>query len=235
MIRFRNLEKSFGSLCVLNKISGFFEPGTIIAIVGHNGSGKTTLMKCLLGLDRMDKGEIEINGRAVNDDPGTREIIGYMPQIARFPENLNGYELFNMIKDLRGSDAPGIPHLINHFSLEDHLEKPLKDLSGGTRQKVNACIAFMFDTEILILDEPSAGLDPVSNQLLKSLIREKKKAGKTILITSHVMSDLQEISDRLLCLIDGNIYFDGTIDQLLLTSGVPDLEKAVARLMGGGL
>lgn len=231
MIQFTQLRKSFGRLKVLKDITGQFEPGTVSAIIGHNGSGKTTLIKCLLGLNSTDAGEIIINGKALDGDPEFKKQIGYMPQIARFPENLTSREVMKMVIDLRGQVGNRSEMLIEYFNLKSHMNKPVSHLSGGTRQKINAAIAFMFDPDILILDEPSAGLDPVSNQLLKKMILEEKNKGKAVIITSHVLSDLEELSDNLLCLLDGEIVFRGSVDRLMRSNGGRSLESALAALI----
>ena len=231
MIQFQSLNKSFGRLKVLKNISGQFKPGAVSAIIGHNGSGKTTLMKCLLGLNNSDSGEIIINGTTLKGGPDFKKLIGYMPQIARFPENLTSSELLNMVIELRGQPANRSQEMIDYFGLAQHMNKPVGHLSGGTRQKINASIAFMFDPDILILDEPSAGLDPVSNQLLKKMILEEKAKGKTVIITSHVLSDLEELCDNLLCLFDGDIVFNGGMNSLLYGGGDKTLESALASLI----
>jgi len=232
MIEFKNISKSFGSLTVLDNISGEFPENKITAIVGHNGSGKTTLIKCILGLDQLDNGSIKINGTEINGNPEFRKMIGYMPQIARFPENLNARELIAMVADLRDNISNESDSLIDYFQLYDSLDKPLGQLSGGTKQKVNAVIAMMFDPKVLILDEPSAGLDPVSSQQLKKSVLEKKKQGKSVLITSHILSELQELADYLIYLLDGKIFFKGTVETLIEQSGQPTLESAIAKMMG---
>ncbi len=111
------------------------------------------------------------------------------------------------------------------------MNKPLKTLSGGTRQKVNVILSLMFDPELLILDEPTAGLDPVSSSLFKDRILEEKQKGKTIIITSHIMSEIQEMADTILYLLDGQIFFDGPVDELIKQSGEKNLERAIAKMM----
>jgi len=198
---------------------------------GHNGSGKTTLIKCLLGLDQYDSGTISINDYELDSDWLYRRQIGYMPQIASFPENLSAQELINMIVDIRGEADHLKDELIQYFRVEKEMEKPLKNLSGGTRQKINVILSLMFDPELLILDEPTSGLDPVSSSLLKDRILEEKEKGKTIIITSHIMSEIQELADTILYLLDGKIFFDGPVDELIEQSGEKNLERAIAKMM----
>jgi len=231
MIEIKGLTKHFGRLEVLKALDAQIHDRKITAIVGHNGSGKTTLIKCLLGLDRFNSGEISINEYKLNGDWNYRSQIGYMPQIARFPENLTASEVITMISDLRTDATTRADELIAYFRLADEMRKPLKTLSGGTRQKVNAIVALMFDPDILILDEATAGLDPISSSLLKDKILAEKEAGKTVIITSHIMSEIQELADTILYLLDGKIFFDGPVDDLIEQTGEKNLERAIAQMM----
>ncbi|MBC8374964.1 MAG: ABC transporter ATP-binding protein [FCB group bacterium] len=231
MINIKGLKKRFGRLEVLKELDAQIQENTITAIVGHNGSGKTTLIKCMLGLDKYDGGDISIKDFKLNGDWNYRSQIGYMPQVARFPENLTASEVITMISDLRTGSSTQAEELISYFRLVDEMEKPLKTLSGGTRQKVNAIVALMFNPDILILDEPTAGLDPVSSSLLKDKINAEKTAGKTVIITSHIMSEIQELADTILYLLDGKIFFDGPVDDLIAQTGEKNLERAIAKMM----
>jgi Cu-processing system ATP-binding protein len=230
MIQIRDVHKRFGRLPVLEGLDLDIEPGRVTAIVGPNGAGKTTLIKMILGLARADSGEILFDGGRIGADPGYRARIGYMPQIARFPENLTGAELIAMLRELRGG-APEDLELVEAFSLESQLEKPLRTLSGGTRQKVNAVLAFLFRPELLILDEPSAGLDPVSSSILKDRILAERERGVTFILTSHVMSELEELADDVAFLIDGRVRFAGPVAELLRETRQQSLERAIAQVM----
>ncbi len=231
MIEIRNIAKRFGSLHALKGVSFAIARGTIAAIVGPNSSGKTTLIKCILGLVRHDSGSICIDGACVNGSWQYRKEIGYMPQIARFPENLTVDELIGMVKDLRNVKTAGEEELIELFRLGVERKKPVRTLSGGTRQKVSAVLALMFNPAILILDEPTAGLDPLASSLMKDRILTEKNAGKTILLTSHNMHDVEELADRIVFLLDGQALYEGTPQELLMRMHEPTLERGIARLM----
>ena len=232
MIEIKGLTKAFGRQHVLQGIDLTIAPGRVTAIVGHNGAGKTTLIKTILGLTRADAGTIAIGGVAVTADPAYRARIGYMPQIARFPENLSGGELLDMVKDLRGNAVTHVDEdLIARFGLGQELRKPLRVLSGGTRQKVNAVLAFLFTPELLILDEPTAGLDPVSSSTLKDKIMGARAHGRTFIITSHVMSELEELADDVAFLVDGRVQFAGSVQRLKVETRQLNLERAIAQLM----
>jgi Cu-processing system ATP-binding protein len=231
MIRLRGLTKRFGGTPVLRGIDLEIIPGRVTAIVGPNGAGKTTLLKALLGLTRPDEGRILIDGERVGDDPAYRSRIGYMPQIARFPENLTAAELIAMVRDLRGDTVDIDVDLVTRFQLASHLDKPLRTLSGGTRQKVNAVLAFLFRAELLILDEPTSGLDPVSSAILKDKIIEARAEGRTVIVTSHVLSDLDALADDIAFLTDGNVGFAGSVHDLKLATRQLSLERAIAQVM----
>ncbi len=233
MIQINGLKKQFGKLEVLKGIDLTLNTGNVTAIVGHNGSGKTTLIKAILGLVRADSGEISVDGTRVNGDVRYKNEIGYMPQIARFPENLTVAEILTLIKDLREQESAIDEFLYEAFDLEKEAHKPLRTLSGGTRQKVSAVIAFLFQPKILILDEPTAGLDPLSSSILQDKILEERRNGKTIILTSHIMSEIETLADELVYLQDGEIFYNGQLKNMLKSTGEKKLERAIARLIEG--
>jgi Cu-processing system ATP-binding protein len=156
-----------------------------------------------------------------------------MPQLAHFPENLTGAEVLNMLADLRGVTLADCDMELGElFDIGAQLAKPVRTLSGGTRQKVNAMCAFMFRPDVLILDEPTAGLDPVASGILKDKIMREREAGRTFILTSHIVSELEELSDDIAFLIDGSVRFSGAMADLKHRTGESRLERAVARLMG---
>ncbi|MFL0353650.1 ABC transporter ATP-binding protein [Xanthomarina sp. GH4-25] len=230
MVSIQNLHKKFGKNQVLSGLDLEISEGGIFAVLGPNGSGKTTLIKCLLGMVIPNKGQISVLGENVKNGSDYRHKIDYLPQIANFPSNLKVKELIKMIKDLRENTTLD-QDLINLFKLEPFLDKKLGNLSGGTKQKVNLVLTFMFDSPLVILDEPTSGLDPISLLRLKKLIQAQKMSGKTILITSHIMSFVEEISDEIVFLLEGKIYFKGSIDELKNKTKQPDFEHAIASIL----
>ncbi|MDX1719780.1 MAG: ABC transporter ATP-binding protein [Salegentibacter mishustinae] len=230
MVNITNLHKKFGPMVVLNGLNLKTPESGIIAVLGPNGSGKTTLIKSIIGMVVPQKGEIQINGERVKKHWNYRKNIDYLPQIANFPGNLKVQELIDMIKDLRGKEARD-QELIDLFKLEPFLQKKLSNLSGGSKQKVNLVLCFMFDSPLIILDEPTSGLDPVSLIRLRKLIQREKEKGKTILITSHIMNFVEEISDRIVFLLEGQIYFNGTVEELKTSTGEKDFEHAIADIL----
>ena len=229
MIQIENLYKKFGKNEVLSGLDLNIEKGGIFAVLGPNGSGKTTLIKSILGMVIPNKGTIAVNGVAIKKNWKYRQEIDYLPQIANFPGNLKVKELIRMIKDLRQRDSIE-DKLIATFQLEPFLDKKLSTLSGGTKQKVNIVLAFMFDCSLLILDEPTTGLDPASLIHLKELLQKEKAKGKTILITSHIMQFVAEVADDIVYLLEGKIYFKGSIAELQKKTDQTDLEHAVAAI-----
>lgn len=231
MIDICNLSKKFGKIHVLKDLNLRLEAGKVSAILGPNASGKTTLLKCILGLIKPDSGQIYINHKSLNGNGDYRRIIGYMPQFAKFPENLSPREVIDFIERLRGNPKETDQELYNNFHIINELHKPFRTLSGGTKQKVSAILAFLFYPEILILDEPTAGLDPISSQYLKKKIEKEKLNGKTIILTSHIMSEVEEIADDIIFIVDGDIYFEGAINNILENFSEKRLESAIAKLM----
>ena len=232
MIEIIDLNKRFGKLQVLRDLNVSIKRGKISAVLGPNGSGKTTLIKCILGLVIPDSGDIYIHGERINGEWQYRNKIGYMPQIANFPDNLTARELIRMIRDLRKEKASEI-QLATEFGILEHLDKSLKDLSGGTKQKVNAILAMLFAPDILIFDEPTAGLDPVARLHLKDCILDQRNAGKTILLTTHIMSEVEELADEIVFLLEGKIYFQGSVEELKSRQGEENLERAIAGILRG--
>jgi len=231
MIEIKDLYKSFGKTPVLTGVNLSVANKGIVAILGPNGSGKTTLIKSILGMVIPNKGSIKIDELSIKGQWEYRKQINYLPQIANFPGNLTVKELIRMIQDLRNSTTAEDGTLIDLLDLEPFLNKKLNHLSGGTKQKVNLVISMMFDSPILILDEPTTGLDPVSLIRLKKMLHEQAQAGKLILITSHIMSFVEEMADQIIFLLEGTICFQGGLQQLKDQTQQPDLERAIANLL----
>ena len=231
MIEVRGLRKRYGALEALRGLDLEIEGGKVCAILGPNGAGKTTLIKSILGLVRPDAGSILLDGRPTGRDGSYRERIGYMPQVPRFPDNLTVGEILHMVKDLRGRFDDLDEEAIGMFDLERQHDKPFRTLSGGNRQRVSAAVAFLFRPDLLILDEPTAGLDPIASSAFKDKVLRERDAGRTVILTSHVMSEVEDMADRVVYLVDGAVSFDESVESLLTASGEGTLERAIARMM----
>ncbi len=231
MIIASNVTKQFGKLKALDNVSVTCNRGECIALIGPNGSGKTTLIKSILGMVVPDSGFITFNGNNILHHWKYRSQIGYMPQIGRYPDNMSIGQLLNMMKDIRDTKNNLDEELVKTFDLYPLFKKRMRTLSGGTRQKVSACIAFMFNPDVLILDEPTAGLDPVATEQLKEKIIKEKEKGKLILITSHVLSELDELVTQVIYMQDGVLRFHQPVEKLKEQTGQQKLSKAIAAVM----
>src|SRR5690554_1373338 len=215
MIQFKNLNKYFDKFHVLKNINLELNEGNIIALIGPNACGKTTLIKNILGMVVPNSGEIEFMNQPIQKDWKYRNHIGYMPQIGRYPENMTVGQVLEMIEDLRDEKPEQIDRdLYKSYQLYDILNKRMGTLSGGTRQKVSAHLAFLFSPKVLILDEPTAGLDPLSTLILKEKILKERDKGKLILITSHILSELDNIVNQVIYMEEGKIIFDKSLEKL---------------------
>lgn len=233
MIIATNVSKKFGSLIALDDFSVTCNKGECIALIGPNGSGKTTFIKTILGMVVSDSGFITFNGSNIRNDWHYRSQIGYMPQTGRYPDNMTIRQVFDMMKDIRKAPRAGLmdEELIKGFNLEPLMQKRMRTLSGGTRQKVSAALSFLFNPDVLILDEPTAGLDPVASEILKEKIIAEKMNGKLILITSHILSELDDLVTQVIYMQDGCLWFHKTIGQLREDTGQLKLAKAIAQIM----
>ncbi len=232
MIVAKNITKKFGKLKALDDVSVTFSKGECIALLGPNASGKTTLIKSLLGMVVPDSGSIHFNNELITDKWKYRSEIGYMPQIGRYPENMTIANMIDMMKDIRKrSNQQHDEELVNSFDLKNIMHKRMRTLSGGTTQKVSASLAFLFNPDVLILDEPTAGLDPVSSEILKQKIIKEKQNGKLILITSHVLSELDDLITEVFYMQEGKLLFHKKLSALKEETGEQKLSKAIAKIM----
>ncbi|MBS1626929.1 MAG: ABC transporter ATP-binding protein [Bacteroidetes bacterium] len=231
MIEIKNISKKFGKLTALDNVTANCNAAECIALIGPNGSGKTTLIKSILGMVVPNSGEIFFNKKSIAHQWDYRGYIGYMPQIGRYPDNMTIGQIIDMMKDIRNHKDNLDETLIKNFELKEMYHKRMRTLSGGTRQKVSATLAFLFNPQVLILDEPTAGLDPVASEILKEKILEEKKKGKLILITSHVLSELDDLVSQVIYMQEGKLIFHKSIQQVHTDTGEVKLSKAIARVM----
>lgn len=228
MIDLKSINKKFGKLQALDDVSLTLDAGKSYALIGPNGSGKTTLIKSILGMVIPSSGDIFVQQENIRHHWKYRDKIGYMPQIGRYPENIRIGQLIDMMKNIR-SHVQGVDEeLIDAFKLNKIVNKRMHTLSGGTRQKVSAALAFLFHAPILILDEPTAGLDPVSVEILKAKILAEKGKGKLLMISSHILSDLDELSTDIIYLFEGKVHYNNTIARLKEETQEERLGKAMA-------
>ena len=231
MIEIKELQKKFGKFEVLKNINLSCKKGECIALIGPNGCGKTTLIKSVLGMVLPDSGTIHFNGNSVLGEYLYREKIGYMPQIGRYPDNMTIGQIIEMIKKIRNSSDDLDEDLLHAFELEKMFDKQMRTLSGGTTQKVSAVLAFLFNPDVLILDEPTAGLDPLAAEVLKEKIIKEKEKGKLILITSHLLSELDDLITEIIFMPEGEVHFHKKIATLLEETNETKISKAIASIL----
>lgn len=231
MITIRHLNKYYGRLHVLQNVDLELPEGECIAFVGPNGCGKTTLMKCILGLVTPESGEVIVNGMNVQDNPASRSLIGFMPQVSSFPQNMTVGQTVETILRVRNYSGESDLELYDKYSIRAISDKRTYALSGGTKQKVSAALAFLFNPAILILDEPAAGLDPLAAEILKDKIRKEKEQGKLIFITSHILSELEDLATRIVFMEEGRIMLCKPVDELMEQTGQPTVTKAVMKIL----
>lgn len=234
MIAIQHISKRFGKLQVLDNLNLRLEPGACIALAGPNGCGKTTLIKSILGMVLPDKGRIVFNGRDIKNDTVYRRQIGYMPQIGRYPENMTIGQVLDMITNIRNCSEPADYELYDHFGIAGMLQKKMRTLSGGTTQKVSATLAFLFRPPVLILDEPTAGLDPVAAEILKRKIIDAKNNGSLILITSHLLSELEDLVTQIIFMQEGKLLLHKDTTALKTVTGQTTVKAAIIHLLKNG-
>ena len=231
MIEINQLNKKFGKFEVLQNINLSCKKGECIALIGPNGCGKTTLIKSILGMVLPDSGTIQFNGLNILGEYAYREKIGYMPQIGRYPDNMTIGQIIEMIKKIRNSSDNLNEDLLQDFELEKMFDKQMRTLSGGTTQKVSAVLAFLFNPDVLILDEPTAGLDPLASEVLKEKIIKEKEKGKLILITSHLLSELDDLITEIIFMQEGKVHFHQKVGELKANTGEEKISKAIAKIL----
>jgi Cu-processing system ATP-binding protein len=232
MIIATNVTKKFGKLKALDNVSVTCNKGQSIALIEPNGSGKTTLIKSILGMVIPDSGFITFNSKNIIHDWKYRSQIGYMPQIGRYPDNMTIGQVIDMMKDIRKQQTQSLDEdILKAFKLDELSNKRMRTLSGGTRQKVSASLAFLFNPDVLILDEPTAGLDPLASSILQEKIVSEKDKGKLILITSHILSELDDVITEIIYMQDGKLQFHKSIEALKEETGQQKLAKAIAQVM----
>lgn len=231
MIEIKDIAKKFGKLSVLNDINLCLSKGECIALIGPNGCGKTTLIKSILGMVLPNKGEILFQQKSIFKDIAYRSRIGYMPQIGRYPENMSIGQIINMVKAIRNSNEALDTDLYEQFEIEKLLHKNMNTLSGGTTQKVSATLAFLFNPDVLILDEPTAGLDPLASEILKEKIIKERSKGKLILITSHLLSELDGLVSEIIFMQEGSLVFHKSVDELKIETQVDKISQAIIHIL----
>jgi ABC-2 type transport system ATP-binding protein len=218
VIFFENIHKTYAkqlgelSKIALVDVSFSLAPGETLGLVGANGAGKSTCLKLLMDFIRPDKGSITILGESPKEHE-IRSRIGYLPETANFPSNLNVLDMLRFTGNACNMPQPAIcaasEKWLRRLSLWDDRKRPLRNYSKGMQQRANFAIALLDDPELLILDEPMSGLDPIGRADILALIGELKDQGRTILFCSHILEDVDRLVDRVLVLHQGRKIFAG--------------------------
>jgi len=231
VIHLNNISKSFGKTQALKNVSLQLDAGKCVGLIGPNACGKTTIIKTILSMVVPDSGEILVNGTKITGDVRYKASIGYMPQIGRYPDNMTVSQVISMIRDIRGYEGKEDTELYEEFGVNKFCDKKMRTLSGGTTQKVSATIAFLFDPPVLILDEPTAGLDPVSSGIFRDKIVREREKGKLILITSHLLSELDDLLTDVVFMQEAEVLFYKSVEELYTETGEERVSKAVGKLL----
>ena len=218
-VTIRNLTKNFGGFHALNDVSFTIKEGEIFGYIGPNGAGKTTTMKILVGLITDFKGEVSIGGYQVpKRKDEIHKLLGYLPQSVAFQEWRTVNQTLTTFGKLSGlTDAKveeRIPEILSLLGLADARNKKVSHLSGGMMQKVGLAQALLHEPKFLVLDEPLGGLDPLSRYQFKDLVVKLAKKGTTVLFSSHILSDVQDVANRIGIISHGKIKQVGTLNEL---------------------
>ena len=210
----QGLVKRYGKLEAVRGIDLAVRAGEVFGFVGPNGAGKSTTIRCILDLLRPTAGQIRLFGRDPRRDGAElRERIAYVPGELRLPERMTARQFLRSIGRLRSRfERSRVEDLAGRFKLE--LDRNIRHLSSGNRRKVSVLSAFLSDADLLILDEPTGGLDPLMQHEFLQLVRERRSAGATVFLSSHILSEVQSVADRLAVLRAGRIVAQGTVNEV---------------------
>ncbi len=219
MIEISDLCFSYGEQIGIDGLNLEIEEGEIFGFLGENGAGKTTTIRCMMSILVHQSGSIRINGSVVDrGDLSYKEEVGYLPGELSIPESYKVRDFFKYMASLRTKPTSRLDEIVRRFDIP--MDKRVKQLSKGNKQKVGIALALMHDPKVLILDEPSSGLDPILQQELYNLLHEEKEKGKTIFFSSHNLDEVQRICDRVAIIRQG---------KLVSVEDVRDLAKDVSR------
>jgi ABC-2 type transport system ATP-binding protein len=237
MLEVNDLAKRYGRVVALDGASFTARPGRIVGFLGPNGAGKTTTMRCIFGLARPDRGEVRWNGRLVDRDARLR--FGYMPeQRGLYPRMRVGEQLsyFAQQHGLRGRDADAAAaRWLDRMGLGDRSKSKLEELSHGNQQRVQLAVALAHDPELLVLDEPFSGLDPIGIATMTDVVNERAKAGVGVVFSSHQLDLVEDVCEDVVIIAKGRIVAAGAIDELKARSGRRHLEIEVVGSDGAWL
>jgi len=204
VIRAEGLVKRYGAIVAVDHLSFRVEPGETFALIGPNGAGKTTTLKILLGLTRPTEGRVTVGREGLPPhDVRARRDLGYVPQRVEFAPGRTVAELLGFFAELRGLGRPDVDRALARVGLPDYADRRASELSGGYTQRLSLAQALLGDPSLLVLDEPTASLDPEATWEFRSLLEQLQREGKTVILSSHLLTEVERVADRVLILLDG--------------------------------
>ena len=234
-VQVRSLTKTYGDVVALNDVSFSIPRGQATAVIGQNGAGKTTLVEIIVNLRKATKGSVSIHGLDVLSNPEIVSKIGVQLQEALLFPTVKVSRYFKLFSRLYGAPMPSA-ELIDSLGLGDHLNKPYSGLSGGLKQRMLLALALLNEPDVLVLDEPSTGLDPVARETLWAFIENwlaEGQGSRTLLLTSHFMDEVERLCSRVIVLANSEIVADGSVPSLLeFQPGATTLQGAYSKLVG---
>jgi ABC-2 type transport system ATP-binding protein len=218
VIEIDGLHKTYGNIQAVKGISMSVERGEIFGFLGPNGAGKTTTIRCLLNVIRPTAGALRVLGLdAQQDSIALHKHIGYLPGDVRLPGQMTGKQVIDYFSRLQGREPVLLNDLVTRFDVE--MKRPLKGYSKGMRQKIGIVLAFMCDPEVLILDEPTSGLDPLLQKTFNEFLLEEQARGKTVFMSSHIMSDVEKVCHRVAVIRKGELVTVEAVGKLREKAG----------------
>ena len=235
IVEIRHFKMKFGNKTVIKDLSFDVFQGEVFGFLGSNGSGKTTTLRALLGLYEPAAGDLLINGRPYAVE--NRLSLGYLPEergLYKKEKVLDVMIYFGQLKGLNRNEAKEFSlKFLERVGLSDKANMRLDKLSGGQQQKIQLGVTIMGDPELLIMDEPTKGFDPVNRRLLMNIIEEQRKAGTTIIYVTHQMEEVEQLCDRLILLKDGQAAAYGTLAEVKKQFGGASMDDIFVKVYGG--
>ncbi|MEA2464963.1 MAG: type transport system ATP-binding protein [Acidobacteriota bacterium] len=209
----RDIRKTFGAVRAVDGVSFTVRRGTITGLLGRNGAGKTTTIRMITGIFMPDSGDIQW---LAGGSGSFRDRIGYLPEERGLYKQMKIVDLLLFLAEIKGVRArrEKIDHWLDRFELTDKRDAKIEELSKGNQQKVQLIGTLLHDPELIILDEPQSGLDPVNMVLVRNLLRELRQEGKTILLSTHMMAEAERLADEIILIHGGKVVLEGTLDQV---------------------
>ena len=216
MLEIKNLTKYFGIKKAVDNVSFKVEEGHILGVLGKNGAGKSTIFRMILNILEPDEGEVLYNGQKI--DHSISDRIGYLPEVGSLIDSYTVYEqciYYGKMKSMKSEDIKNnMFELLEQFGIVEYANMKIKELSKGNKQKIQFIISLLHNPDLIILDEPFSGLDPVSVEYFKRIILQLKEQGKTIVFSSHIMSQVEMLCEDVLIINDGKVVLDCNLEQI---------------------